>query len=91
MSSFTDHLSVTFKVEFLKITVVAFDFKTETRCEVLFITDHYINIFSNLFINFPGLFYTAYSTPHGRTIVKIIGYYGSILLSCLAGFNNSLA
>ena len=91
MSRFTDHLSVTFKVKFLKITVVSFYLKTETRCEVLFITDHYIYIFGNLFVDFSCFFYTADSTPHRRTIVKIVRYYSSVLLCGLACFDNRLA
>ena len=74
-----------------KSLVVTLYLESETGCEVLFVSDHDINIFCYFPVDFLGLRLSADGAPHGRTVVQVIGYDGAIFLSGLACCNDRLA
>ena len=81
--SLVDHLLVAVDIELLQRLVLALDLEAEASGEVFLVTDHNVNVLSNLLIYLLRLCLAADCGPHGRTVVEVIGNDGAILLRSL--------
>ena len=58
-----------FNTAISKATPEDFDFESETCCEVFFVTDHNVNVFSDFFVYFLSFCMAADCAPHRWTVV----------------------
>ena len=85
-----DHGPETCGVELAQVGVDAFDFEAEASGEILFVSDHHVDIFGEFAIDFASAFDAADALPEAGPVIEIVTGYGSILFSAFERFDDDI-
>ena len=67
--------------------VDAFDFIAEAGGEILFVTDHDVDVFGDFTVNLLGVGLTAVVLPQGGAVIEIVGGHGAMLFGAAQGLD----